>query len=132
MKTVDGDFVNIPNKHIVGEVIHNYTDKKRLDINVGIGYESDVQKAIELVRGVIKSEPKVAQEREPKVGISAFADSSINIYARVWCKQDNYWDAMFSLNKKIVDAFGKNGIAIPFPQRDVHIIERKTGRPVAV
>jgi len=60
----------------------------------------------------------------PKVGISEFADSSVNIYARVWCKQDQYWDVLFDLNKKIFEEFGKNGIEIPFPQRDVHIINK--------
>jgi len=125
LKTVDGETIVIPNKHIVGEVIHNYSDQKRVDIKVGISYKSDVDKAINVVTKVVKDEARVSKTKEPRVGISEFADSSINIYARLWCKQDEYWDVLFSINKNIFDAFIKNQIEIPFPQRDVHIIEKK-------
>ncbi|MBM3248480.1 MAG: mechanosensitive ion channel [Candidatus Omnitrophica bacterium] len=125
LKTVDGETIVIPNKHIVGEVIHNYSDQKRVDIKVGISYKSDVEKAINVVTKVVKDEAHVSKAKEPRVGISEFADSSINIYARLWCKQDDYWDVLFSINKNIFDAFIKNQIEIPFPQRDVHIIEKK-------
>ncbi len=125
LKTVDGTMIFIPNKHIVGEVIHNYSDLKRLDIAVGVGYKSDVQKAIAIVIDAIKNHPQAILDRQPKVGISEFADSSIKVLARFWCKQDYYWDVMFSVNKKIFDEFKKNGIEIPFPQREVHIHQQK-------
>lgn len=125
LKTVDGETIVIPNKHIVGEVIHNYSDQKRVDIKVGISYKSDVEKAINVVTKVIKDEVRVSKTKEPRVGISEFADSSINIYARLWCKQDEYWDVLFAINKNIFNEFIKNQIEIPFPQRDVHIIEKK-------
>ena len=67
--------------------------------------------------------PSREQNPEPKVGISEFADSSINIYARLWCKQVDYWDVMFEINKNIHEEFQKQNITIPFPQRDVHIYE---------
>jgi len=126
LKTVDGTKIVIPNKHIIGEVIHNYTDHKKVDINVGISYDSDVDKAISLVRDIVIQDKRVSQAPEPKVGISQFADSSINIYARVWCKQAEYWDVMFGVNKKINDEFRKAKITIPYPQRDVHIKSGET------
>lgn len=125
VKTVDGTTIVIPNKHIVGEVIHNYSEMKKLDITVGVSYDCDVDKAIKVVKDVVEQEKRVAPAPEPKIGISEFADSSINIYARLWCKQIHYWEAMFTINKNIYDAFKKNGITIPFPQRDVHIYEHK-------
>ncbi len=121
IKTVDGNMVVIPNKHIIGEIIHNYSTAKRLDINVGVSYKADVESAINVVKDIIKKDARTV--KEPNVGISEFADSSVNIYARLWCKQDDYWNTKFDLNKKIFDAFNAKGIEIPFPQRDVHLIK---------
>lgn len=121
IKTLDGTRIVIPNKKIIGEVIHNYADYKKLDIKVGIGYNTDVDKAISLVKGVIANQKLISSKPQPKVGISEFADSSIMIYARLWCRQSDYWDLMFAVNKAIYDEFRKSGVDIPFPQRDVHI-----------
>ena len=125
LKTVDGTVIFIPNKQIVGEVIHNYSDFKKLDIKVGVSYEADVAKAIEIIKNIVRKNSHVAEKPEPKIGISEFADSSINIYARTWCKQVDYWDLMFDINKAIRDEFKNQGVTIPFPQRDVHIYEEK-------
>ena len=92
-----------------------------------MSYDSDVDKAVSIVKDVITSEKRIAPSPEPKVGISEFADSSINIYGRLWCKQTDYYDVMFSVNKNIRHEFNKQGITIPFPQRDVHIYESKKG-----
>jgi len=124
MKTVDGTTIMIPNKHVIGEIIHNYSNDKRLDINIGVAYDSDVQKAISIIEEVVKKDKRTNSKKVPKIGISEFADSSINIYARIWCKQDAYWDVMFDINRKVLEEFGKNKIEIPFPQRDVHIIDK--------
>jgi len=125
VKTVDGNLIVIPNKHIVGEIIHNYSEFKKLDITVGVSYDTDVDQAIDVVKEIVKKEERVVQKPEPKVGISEFADSSINIYARLWCKQQVYWEVMFHINRSINEQFKKNNITIPFPQRDVHIKEGK-------
>ena len=118
---VDGVKVVVPNKHIIGEVIQNYSGLKAADIKVGISYNSDVDKAIQTVRTVIKRDRRVFQEKEPKIGISEFADSSINLTVRLWCKQSDYLDVLFGINKGIFDEFRNHGIEIPFPQRDVHL-----------
>lgn len=127
IRTLDGTRVVIPNKKIIGEVIHNYSGYKKLDIKVGIGYNTDVDKAVSLVKGVIAGQKMVSLKPQPKVGISEFADSSIVVYARIWCRQNDYWDMMFAVNKGIYDEFRKNGIEIPFPQRDVHVYNDKKG-----
>ena len=125
VKTVDGTKIVVPNKQIIGEVIHNYSEFKKLDITVGISYEADVDKAIGAVKRIVTQDNRISEKPEPKVGISEFADSSINIYSRLWCRQINYWDVMFDINKKIYEEFKKSDITIPFPQRDVHIYEEK-------
>jgi len=123
VKTLDGDLVFIPNRHIIGEVIHNYTHLKRVNITVGVSYSADTDKAIRIVKEVINRQEKVSKEKPPKVGITEFADSSVNIYARFWCRQDDYLDVIFLVNNEIFREFKKQGIEIPFPQRDVHMIK---------
>lgn len=119
--TVDRTKIIIPNKHIIGEIIHNYTDYKKLDINIGVSYNSDVDKAISLIEEIIKNDSRVYHRQEMKVGIVEFADSGINLQGRLWAKQANYLDVTFDLNRKILEAFRKNKIEIPYPQLDVHL-----------
>jgi len=123
LKTLDGELIVIPNKHIIGEIILNCSDSKRIDITVGVSYNSDIDKVIAVVSKIINDEARIVKTKTPKIGISEFADSSINIYARAWCKQDEYYDVKFAVNKKIFDEFNKNGIEIPFPQRVVHNVK---------
>ena len=124
LKTLDGTVIFVPNKSIIGEVIHNFSHYKKLDLTIGVSYGSDVNKAIEIVEGIIADEARIAKEPMPKIGISEFADSSINIYSRLWCDQVDYWDVLFLINKNIFGEFRKNDIEIPFPQRDVHIKDK--------
>jgi small conductance mechanosensitive channel len=125
LKTIDGNSIVIPNSHIIGQIITNYSENKQVDIKVGVSYKADIKKAIETLREVIKNEPQVVKTKEPKIGIAEFGDSSVNLYARLWCQQDHYWDVLFSINKNIFEEFNKKGIEIPFPQRDVHIFQAK-------
>jgi small conductance mechanosensitive channel len=127
IKTIDGTRVIIPNKKIIGEIIHNYSNYKKLEIKVGVEYGADVNKAVSILNRIIDGGGKVSRRPEPKIGISEFGDSSIVLYARLWCKQADYWDVLFEINKAIIDEFRESGIKIPFPQRDVHIYNDKKG-----
>lgn len=126
LTTVDGDKIVVPNKHIIGEIIHNFSTLKRVDITVGVSYSTDMDAAINLIKDVVKEEPRVITSRGAKIGISEFADSSVNIFIRLWCKQTDYYDVKFAINRKIFEALKKHKIEIPFPQREVRILEHKT------
>lgn len=123
MKTLDGTIIFVPNKSVIGETIHNYGEYKKLDVNVGVSYGADVEKAIRVIKDVVAGESRISPAPEPKIGISAFADSSVNIYARLWCKPEDYLDSMFDVNNKIFARFKEEKIEIPFPQRDVHLFD---------
>jgi len=125
VKTVDGTLIVVPNKHIIGEIIHNFSIYKKLDINVGVSYDADLDKSIKIIADTAKNDKRISKTPEAKVGVSKFADSSVNIYARLWCKQAEYWNTLFDINKKIFEEFKKANIVIPFPQRDVHLYEEK-------
>ena len=118
---VDGVKVMVPNRHIIGEIIHNYSGLKAVDIKIGVGYGSDIEKAIAAIRSVIQREARVVQTSAAKIGISEFADSSINLTGRLWCKQQDYLDVFFGINRGILEEFRRQQIEIPFPQRDVHL-----------
>jgi len=120
--TLDGTRIIIPNKKIIGEIMHNYSQFKKLDMKVGVSYSSDIEKAVRIVKSIVAQDGRIAKTPAVKVGVSELGDSGITIYARVWCKQSDYWDVMFDVNKTILSAFKDNSITIPFPQRDVHLI----------
>ncbi len=123
LRTMDNTVIVVPNKHIIGEIIHNFSEFKKIDLKVGVAYDSDVDKAVIIMKRLIAKDERILQSKQIQVGISEFADSSITLTGRIWCKQAHYWDTVFDLNKKILDEFRKNQITIPFPQRTVHIVK---------
>jgi len=118
--------ITIPNKHIVGEILHNSRDDSLLELNVGIAYREDPIEVIKLLDKVIASTGVVSKTREPQIGIDAFADSSINISVRLWTPTENLYTAKFAAYKAIYLALDEANIEIPFPQRDVHLIPQKS------
>jgi small conductance mechanosensitive channel len=125
LKTVDGDTIVVPNKHIIGEIIHNSSDFKRVDLTVGVAYTSDVDLVIRLIKETLKKDTRVNQSREPKVGITEFADSSIDIFVRFWCRQADFYDVKFAVNRSILQVLRDNKVTIPFPQREIRILDGK-------
>jgi len=121
--TPDNKLITIPNKLVWGSVITNYTrlPTRRVDVNVGVAYGTDLDKAIKLAVEFMKNHPKVLNSPEPGVVITALADSSINLQLRAWAKTEDYWTVMGDLTKGIYELYGKEGIEIPFPQLDVHM-----------
>jgi len=125
MVTLDGTRIIIPNKKIIGEIMHNYSEYKKLDMKFGIAYSSDVDKALRIVKEAIAADDRVAAKPVTKIGISDFEDSNIIIYARLWCKQLDYWDLMFDINRSIYKLLDKGGINMSYPRRDVHMITKE-------
>ena len=126
LSTEDGEEITIPNKHIVGEIICNSFANKVVEMSVGISYSSDPAAAIQAVRAVLANNEDVCQDPAPQVGIAEFADSAINIGLRYWVPTKKYFQTNFLVNEAIHAALAEQGITIPFPQRDVRILE-KTG-----
>lgn len=119
----DNKRVIIPNGAISNGSIINYSaeDKRRVDLVIGIAYESDVPKAKEVLMEVLKNNQWSLSDPEPQVAVSELADSSVNLVVRPWCKPEDYWNIYFSVTEQAKAALEANGITIPFPQTDVHI-----------
>jgi len=126
LTTVDNKRIIIPNSKIWGEPIINYTalDKRMLDMRIGISYKDNMDKAIKVTLDVIKKNKNVLDDPAPTVAIAELGDSSVNLLIRPWVNTSNYWMTKWELTKQIKEAFDKNGISIPFPQRDVHLFKK--------
>jgi small-conductance mechanosensitive channel len=127
LTTLDNKRVIIPNSKVWGAPIINYTALKTrmIDMSIGISYSDDIGKAIKVAMTVLKNNIKVLKDPAPLVAADELADSSINLVIRPWVKTDDYWPIKRELTQKLKEAFDKEGISIPFPQRDVHLFQNK-------
>ena len=121
--TFDNQSLIIPNNKIWQDVIKNLTDQgeRRVDLEFGITYAEDIDRVEAVLREVMSRDDRILAEPEPQVRVGSFGESSVNILCRPWVKTDDYWDVLWDLNKNVKQAFDREGITIPFPQRDVHI-----------
>ncbi|MFT5322145.1 MAG: small conductance mechanosensitive channel [Pseudohongiellaceae bacterium] len=114
----------IPNKHIVGEIIHNSNANSVVEVTVGIAYSSDPDQAIAVIRQAITSTPGVVASKDPQVGIDNYGDSSIDIGLRFWVPTQALFETKYQTNLAVFKALAENDIEIPFPQRHVHLINQ--------
>jgi small conductance mechanosensitive channel len=114
--------VVIPNRLIVGEIMHNYGRVRQINVTVGVAYDTDLNKALASIDEILKANPKVLGEPVPLLQVATLADSSINISVSPWVDVSDYVLALGELNKAIVEAFRDKGINIPFPQREVRML----------
>jgi len=120
----DGERITIPNKHVVGEVLKNSFENKVVETTIGISYQDNPQKAIEVINETLKKFPQISSERAPQIGIQEFADSAINIGIRYWVPTKQYFKTQYEVNLAAHQALKDAKITIPFPQHDVHVIEQ--------
>ena len=123
LATPDNVKVMVPNGKIFGDTITNYSvfDRRRMDLAVGIGYESSIQKAQGVLLSLAKSDGRVLAEPAPEAMVSELDDSSVNLVLRIWIAKDHYWSVKFDLTQRIKETFDEQGIDIPFPQHVVHM-----------
>lgn len=114
--------VVIPNRMIVGEILHNYGGIRQFNVVVGVAYDTDLNKALAAVDEVLKANPTILRDPAPLIRVSTLADSSINITVSPWVDVAHYIQTPGELNKAIVEAFRHHAINIPFPQREVRLL----------
>jgi small conductance mechanosensitive channel len=124
LKTGDNKIIIVPNAKLSGDNIINYSaqETRRVDMTVGVSYSADLSKVREVLLDIISKEARILPEPAPLVAVAELADSSVNFVVRVWTKTGDYWGVKFDMTETIKNRFDAEGIGIPFPQRDIHIV----------
>ena len=120
----DRSRVVIPNRKIVGEILHNYGTIRQLDMKVGVAYGSDLGQVLTLVREVLEAHPRVLKDPAPVIGIASLGAYSIDLSIKPWTTVPDFNPARAELFQTLLEQFHANGISIPFPQREVRMLEK--------
>lgn len=122
--TPDNKLVIVPNANMMSSNITNYSANKtrRVDLVIGVGYGDDLSKVKHVLQTIVDAEPRVLKSPAATIAVSELADNSVNLVVRPWVKTADYWDIYFHLTETIKVRFDEENISIPYPQRDVHMI----------
>jgi small conductance mechanosensitive channel len=133
MKTFDNKAVAIPNNEVWGGVITNITatGQRRVDMQFGIGYDDDIDKAQKILEDIISNHELVLKDPEPVIRLHELGESSVNFIVRPWAKSGDVWTVFWDVTREVKKRFDHEGISIPFPQRDVHIYNTALPEPAA-
>lgn len=125
MKTTDNKVIIVPNAQIMGGAITNFSAKetRRIDFVFGVGYDDDLKKVRQVLTEILEADERVLKDPAPTIGLSEMGDSSLNFVCRPWVKSEDYWQTFWDINERVKERFDEEGISIPYPQRDIHIID---------
>ncbi len=131
INTFDNQLITIPNNNVWNDAITNITgsDTRRIDMVFGIGYGDDFGAAQSILHSILENHPKVLKTPEPVIRLHELADSSVNLICRPWSKTADYWNVYWDVMETVKREFDKQGISIPFPQRDVHFFPAAAEAP---
>lgn len=129
MHAFDNVAIYLPNSSIWGSEIRNFSQNptRRVDLLFGIGYGDDIEHAIRVIEEVIQADERVLTEPEPLIAVDSLGDDSVKLLVRPWVERADAYAVKLDLTRRIKERFDEEGISIPFPQRDVHLIERVPG-----
>ena len=125
--TFDNQALVVPNNLIWGSVIKNVTAQRtrRVDLTFGISYGDDILNAERVFREIVTAHEKILDSPEPMIHVNELGESSVNFIVRPWVRTEDYWDVYWDITRDVKLRLDKEGISIPFPQRDVHVHETK-------
>ncbi|WP_051321403.1 mechanosensitive ion channel family protein [Chrysiogenes arsenatis] len=123
LKTPDGRAILVPNAEVIGGSIINFSQhpQRRVEWIIGVSYRADVTRVKEVLKEVINRDERVKADPEPFIAVHALDSSSVNFVVRAWTDAANFWPLYFNYLEEVKIELDKQGIEIPFPQRDVHL-----------
>ena len=124
--------VVIPNRKIVGEILHNYGRIRQLGLEVGVSYDTDMQKALGALEQLVVANPRVLRDPAPVIGVSRLADSSVTIAVRPWTSVADFAPAGAELNRAILEGFRELRVTIPPPQREIRVLRGAVSADAAI
>ncbi len=125
LNTVDNIRITIPNSAVYGQVIRNYStnENRRIDLVIGVSYDDELGMAESLIKDVLAKEKRVLADPAPTVAVSELGESSVQFVVRPWVKSPDYWETRFDLTRAIKEGLDAGGCKIPFPQREMRVIQ---------
>lgn len=128
MRSGDNKEITVPNGQIIGSTITNYSAKetRRVDLVIGVGYNDDLKKVRAVLEDILAKDERVLKDPAPTIGVAELADSSVNFVVRPWVKSGDYWPVLFDTQETVKLRFDAEGISIPYPQQDLHIIKEES------
>lgn len=122
--SVDYRHIVIPNGTLSGNTVVNLTarDMRKLELKIGISYDSDMHKAKQILEQIIKDDKGTREDQGMLVYVDELAENAVILGLRVWVPTEDYWTVRWRLNETIKDEFDRQGIRIPYRQLDVHVI----------
>ncbi len=122
-KTGDNKKIFVPNSQITGGAIVNYSaePQRRVDLTIGISYDSDLRKAKQLLEDIVAADPRILKEPASVIAVSALADSAVNLIVRSWVNSADYWQVYWDTLEQVKLTFDAQGIEIPYPQMSLHL-----------
>src|SRR3569833_1393942 len=118
----DRSRVVIPNRKIVGEILHNFGTIRQIDFVVGVAYDSDMTVAFATIAEILQANPRVLRDPGPVVQTLLLGASAVNIGIRPWVSVTDFRAALGEINTAVLETFRARGIVMPFPQREVRLI----------
>jgi len=121
----DKEQITIPNKYMIGDVLVNSFSYRLVEGSIGVAYDSDIEKTINVIKKTLITSDETSSENEPIIGIENFGDSAINIGYRYWVPTNSFFKSQYNANQKVFDTLSKSNITIPFPQREIKILKEE-------
>jgi small conductance mechanosensitive channel len=118
----DNSRVIVPNRKIVGEILHNYGNLRQLDLTAVIGCNADLALALSIVNSILLQNPKVLKEPAPVVGVAALHESSIDLAIKPWVKVEDFIPAQAAIYQAVIEGFRERKIETPIPRRNIHFL----------
>jgi small conductance mechanosensitive channel len=118
----DRSLIVIPNRKVVGEILHNYGRIRQLDVAVGVAYDTDLNAALAAVEDILRTNPRVLRDPAPFLQATQLGNSAVMLAVKPWVGVADFGDATGEINKAIVETFRTRGIVIPYPQHEVRLL----------
>ena len=124
--TADNKTVFIPNGPIINGNVTNHTNehKRRVDVDLGIGYGSDIDVARKTLLNIVNADQRILSEPAPDVVVAQLGESAVVLRVRAWVSTPDYWSVFFAIQEQAKKSFEVAGVEIPFPQRTIHVVQK--------
>jgi len=113
----------VPNAKVGSDAIINFNrlGSRRFEISIGIGYQDDIGRAMQLVQELFAADPRILKHPEPGVWVNALSASTVDLVIRAWAHVADLWEAQTALTRAVKERFDAEGISMPFPQHEVTV-----------